>query len=75
MAGTWMNCGESYLQLRIQSFPDVYSGNRAYTLLPVSAPMKGACMSVAFVSTLGNEKGDNDKNVLDIELVSSDQKL
>jgi phosphatidylserine/phosphatidylglycerophosphate/cardiolipin synthase-like enzyme len=25
------------------------------------------------VSTLGNEKGDNDKNVLDIELVSSDQ--
>lgn len=27
------------------------------------------------VSTLGNQKGDNDKNVLDIHLVSSDQKF
>lgn len=27
------------------------------------------------VSTLGNEKGDTDKNVLDIQLVSSDQKF
>jgi phosphatidylserine/phosphatidylglycerophosphate/cardiolipin synthase-like enzyme len=75
MAATWTRCARSSIRQGGDPVPHVHPGKQGLHLLAAQRAREKDMYVRGVVSTLGNEKGDSDKNFLDIGLVSSDRKF